>query len=140
MKVIMGAKKITAKDFGTQAVAELLHHVDEATRDRLLESLAKEDPEAWARIQDRMFSFEDLANLDDATFRAFLEKAPRAKLPLALRKASDELKAAFFRNLPQAAAATLAEDIASLGPQRLSLVEAAQRELIEIAKTLRKKT
>ena len=62
--------------------------------------------------------------------------ADKAKLPTALKGASDTIKDLFFRNMSERAGKLLREDIASLGPMRLRDVEEAQGHLVGIAKDL----
>lgn len=135
-KSVMSTKKKSAKEFGSAATAELLANVDSATRERLLIVLKENDPEAWSRVQERLFSFEDIAKFDDVKIRALIQKIPPSKLALALRKSSDALKTSFFRNLSKAAAENIKNTIDEIGPQPLSLVEAIQREIVDIARSL----
>jgi flagellar motor switch protein FliG len=57
---------------------------------------------------------------------------------MALKTASEDLKAKIFRNLSQRAAQMLQEDISMMGPARLSEVEAAQQSILNVARRLEK--
>ena len=133
----MSQKSAAAKKFGSQAVADMLNHVDDDTRKRLLKALAEKDPDAHSRVQDELFTFEDIAKLEDVDVRAILAKATPMKLALAMRKVSPELKAKILGYLSKLAAEQLLATFDEIGPQRLSLVEAAQREIIDLAKPYR---
>ena len=58
------------------------------------------------------------------------------QLLLALKTASDELKEKIFKNMSQRAAEMLKEDMEAMGPVRLSDVENAQQQIVNIARKL----
>jgi flagellar motor switch protein FliG len=55
---------------------------------------------------------------------------------MSMRTASPNLKKKIFGNMSERAGALLKEEIESMGPVRLRDVEAAQREIIDIARRL----
>jgi flagellar motor switch protein FliG len=65
-----------------------------------------------------------------------LRQVTSDKLLLALKAADDALKEKIFKNMSQRAAEMLREDLASRGPVKLSEVEAAQKEILVIARKL----
>jgi flagellar motor switch protein FliG len=65
-----------------------------------------------------------------------LRQVPSDRLLVALKGAEDDLKTKIFKNMSQRAAETLKEDLDSKGPVKLSEVEAAQKEIIAIARKL----
>ena len=122
---------------GVQATAEMLNALPPEHQEKLLAAVAEKDPGLAAEIRKLMFTFEDFANLEDALLQKILREVPTRKLALALRSSSEVLRATLFRNLSARAGEMLREEIEALGPQRRTDVEAAQAELIEIAKRLR---
>lgn len=106
-------------------------------QEKLLAAVAERDPTLAAEIRKLMFTFEDFAQLEDSLLQEILREVPTRKLALALRSSSEGLRATLFRNLSARAGEMLQEEIEALGPQRRTDVEAAQAELIEIAKRLR---
>ena len=74
---------------------------------------------------------DDLTLLDPRGIRAVLEAVPSDRLTLALKTASEELKAHIFRGMSKRAAERVREDLEMLGAVRLADVEAAQQEVIE---------
>ena len=65
-----------------------------------------------------------------------LRSADKDRLGIALKGASETLKTLFFSNMSERAAKMLREDMAAMGPVRLSDVDEAQLEIINIAKHL----
>jgi flagellar motor switch protein FliG len=65
-----------------------------------------------------------------------LKECPNDKLIIAMKTAPEEIKEKIFKNMSSRAAELLREDLDNLGPQRLSDVETAQSEILNIAKRL----
>lgn len=101
------------------------------TGDALLARVGTSDGTLAARIRKAMYTFEDLRMLDPRAMRALLETIPSDRLTLALKTASEELKAHIFRGMSKRAAERTREDLEMLGAVRLADVEAAQQEMVE---------
>lgn len=123
---------------GVQKVAEILNRCDRKTSDAVLQALEEADSEMAERVRKLMFVFDDLVAVPDVGIRELLKEVDNKDLVLALKTASEELKNKIFRNLSKRAAQILEEDLAVLGPVRLSEVEAAQQRIIEVARRLEK--
>ncbi len=70
--------------------------------------------------------------------RELLKEIRNEELTMALKTASEDLKAKIFKNLSQRAAQMLQEDIGMMAPARLSEVEAAQQAILNVARRLEK--
>lgn len=122
---------------GVQAVVQMLNRVDRSTERSIVENLGATDPELMEEIRQRMFVFEDLVFLDDRSLqRALREIDLNTDLPLAMRGASDEVKAKILRNLSQRAGQLLQENMEYLGPVRLREVEEAQQRIVAAVRRL----
>ncbi|MGC8718672.1 MAG: flagellar motor switch protein FliG [Thermodesulforhabdaceae bacterium] len=123
---------------GVQKVAEILNRCDRKTADTILQALEEADAELAERVRKLMFVFDDLVAVPDVGIREILKEVDNKDLVVALKTASEELKNKIFRNLSKRAAQILEEDLAVLGPVRLSEVEAAQQRILEVARRLEK--
>ena len=123
---------------GVQAVAEILNYSDRRTGENILQSLEESDSELAEKVRKLMFVFEDLASVNDAGIRELLKEVRNEELTLAMKTCSEELKSKIFKNLSQRAAQMLEEDLSVLGLVRLSDVEAAQQNILTIARRLEK--
>ena len=121
---------------GVKVAANILNFVDSGQDQVILGAIGKIDQALSDQIQDLMFVFDDLATLDDKSMQAVLREVPGDRLPLALRGGSDEVKEKVLRNMSQRAAAILKEDMDDRGPVKLSEVEAAQKEVLQIVRRL----
>jgi flagellar motor switch protein FliG len=60
----------------------------------------------------------------------------KEKLALALKGANDEMRNLFMSNMSERAAKIMREDMNAMGPVKLKDVEAAQQEMVVVAKAL----
>ena len=115
----------------TQAVRWLAQLIDSmrAVRVDLLELLAEEEPDLFARMRKYRFEFEDLMRLDDQALQKVLAHVDRNDLVLALKTADSELQERVLRTLTEADSARLREQMELLGPIRLADAEAAAERI-----------
>ncbi len=121
---------------GVQPVAEMLNVMDKTTESSIMSRLEEKDPLLAEEIRKLMFVFEDIIKIDDKGIQTLLKEIPNDKLLLALKTANEEIKNKVFKNISQRAAEMLREDLANMGPSRLSDVEGAQQEIVNVARRL----
>ena len=117
---------------GVGSAAEMMNLLDPATRDRILGELAVRDPETAKRIQDRMFTFEELLRIPAAELQKAVRVIPQRKLALALRGLPPETLAPVFAAFSQRGGEALREEIQALGPQKVTSVEMARRDIAQL--------
>ena len=88
-----------------------------------MEQITKADEALGAKIQDLMFVFDNLIEVDDRGMQELLRQVPSDQLLIALKGADETLKAKIFKNMSQRAAEMLKDDLEAKGPVRLSEVE-----------------
>lgn len=121
---------------GVKTAADVLNSLDKGLSKSLLISLEERNPELGAAIRQKMFTFEDLANLDTAALQLVLREVEMRDLAMALKTASNTLKEALLSSISKRAAETVNEEISFMGPLRLRDIEAAQSRIIEIVRRL----
>lgn len=121
---------------GVEAVAEMLNLSDRATEKGILESLESDDPELVEQIRRLMFVFEDILLVNDKGIQSVLKEIDHDELALALKTASEEMKAKVFNNMSERAALLIKEEMEYMGPVRLSDVEAAQQRIVDVVRRL----
>jgi flagellar motor switch protein FliG len=121
---------------GVQPVAEMLNVMDKNTETSIMSRIEEKDPILAEEIRKLMFVFEDIVKIDDKGIQTLLKEVPNDKLLLALKTAQEEIKLKIFKNISQRAANLLKEDLANMGPARLSDVEGAQVEIVNVARRL----
>jgi flagellar motor switch protein FliG len=121
---------------GISALADILNEVNKETEENVLGSIEEQRAEMAEEIRQLMFIFEDLLKLDDRGMREILKQVETSQLGLALKTASEEMREKIFGNLSSRAGDMLKEDMEVMGPVKLSEVEAAQQNLIRVAREL----
>ncbi len=121
---------------GVQPVAEMLNVMDKNTETAIMSRLEEKDPLLAEEIRKLMFVFDDIIKIDDRGIQALLKEVANDKLLLALKTASEDIRAKVFKNISQRAAEMLREDLSNMGPSRLSDVEGAQQEIVNVARRL----
>tara|TARA_R110001583_G_scaffold26571_2_gene95719 strand:+ start:20881 stop:21933 length:1053 start_codon:yes stop_codon:yes gene_type:complete len=125
-----------AKMGGSKAAADIMNYLDTSIEGPLMDSLRETDEDMSQKIQDLMFVFDNLIDLDDRGTQALLREVPGEQLQRALKGADEQLKEKFLSNMSKRAAEMLADDLEAMGPIRISEVEAAQKEILTIARRL----
>ncbi|MCC6463873.1 MAG: flagellar motor switch protein FliG [Planctomycetes bacterium] len=125
-----------SKSGGVNMAAKVLTQVKSQIEKGIMEVIEEDDPELAKQIQDNMFVFEDLLRIDERGIQTLLREISNDDLALALRTASEELKAHIFKNMSARAADMIAQDMEYAGPVRVSDVEAAQHNIIEVVRRL----
>lgn len=121
---------------GLQVLVDILNGVDKTTEETIMEAIEEESAEMAGNIRDMMFVFEDMVTIDDRGMREILKKVEGPQLTLALKTASEEMKAKILGNLSSRAAEMILEDLEVMGPVKLSEVEEAQQAVVQAAKEL----
>jgi flagellar motor switch protein FliG len=121
---------------GYQPIADMFNVMDKQTESSIMSKLEEKDPLLAEEIRKLMFVFEDIIKIDDRGIAVLLKEVPNDKLLLALKTANEDIKNKIFKNLSSRAAEMIKEELANMGPTRLSDVEAAQAEIVNIARRL----
>lgn len=121
---------------GVKVAANIMNNLDLSIESELMEAIKEIDEDLGSRIQDLMFVFDDLKKVDDKGIQALMREISSEVLILALKGADDELQEKIFKNMSKRAAELLRDDLESKGPVRVSEVEAAQKEILTIARRM----
>lgn len=121
---------------GTKTAANILNFVDGSSGARIMDVIKESDSELGHRIEDLMFVFDNLAEVDDRGIQAILREVSTDSLVIALKGADEGLREKIFRNMSKRAAEMLREDLEVRGPVKLSEVEAAQKEILAVARRM----
>lgn len=125
-----------AKMGGTKAAADIMNYLETGIEGPLMDALRESDEDMSQQIQDLMFVFDNLIDLDDRGVQTLLREVPGEQLQLAIKGADEQLKEKIFKNMSARAADMLRDDLEAMGPIRISEVEAAQKEILTIARRL----
>ena len=125
-----------AKMGGLKSAANIMNYLDTAIEGQLMDAIREQDEEMSQQIQDLMFVFDNLVDVDDKGIQAILREVQQDALLKAIKGADEELKDKIMRNMSKRAAEMLSDDLEALGPVRISEVETAQKEILSVARRL----
>jgi flagellar motor switch protein FliG len=121
---------------GIKSAANILNCMEGSQESLLIDHIRKVDDNLSTKIQDLMFVFDDISDIDDRGMQEILRAVPGERLMLALKGADESLKQKIFKNMSQRAAEMLRDDLDARGPVRLSEVEGAQKEILAIVRKM----
>jgi flagellar motor switch protein FliG len=121
---------------GERTAADILNAIDTTIENKLMEQVRTENEDLAGKIEDMMFVFENLRDVDDRGIQTMMREVSTDLLSLALKGVDDEMQKKFLKNMSSRAAEMLVEDMEAKGPVKLSEVEAAQKEILAVARKL----
>ena len=121
---------------GLKVAANILNNMNPSVESAIISAIQETDADLAQKVQDLMFVFDNLIDLDDRGIQTLLREVSSESLLLALKGADEAMKDKIFKNMSKRAAEMLRDDLEAKGPVRLSEVEAAQKEIVGIARRL----
>jgi flagellar motor switch protein FliG len=136
-KQFSGASNVKSSSLGgIKTAAEILNMLDGTVESKLMEEIIEVDSDLGQELQDNMFVFENLIDVDDRGIQSLLREVSTEQLLLALRGADEALKEKIFKNMSKRAAEMLKDDLEAAAPAKLSDVESSQKEILQVARRL----
>ncbi|MBW2148383.1 MAG: flagellar motor switch protein FliG [Deltaproteobacteria bacterium] len=136
-EVIMGeldmVSEVSSGLGGVKWVADVMNRMDRSTEENILSKIGENDQNLAQEIKQLMFIFDDLVKIDDRGIRELLKTVTTPELAKALKTADDAVKEKIFSNMSERAGEMLRDEMEVLGPTRLSDVEKAQQEILNVA-------
>lgn len=121
---------------GIEALVKVLNNVDRATEKAIFESLDTINPVMSEEIRQHMFVFENITSLDNISIQRVLREIDQKDLTVALKSCSENVKQHILKNMSKRGREILLDDMAALGPTRLSAVEEAQQRIVQVIRRL----
>lgn len=136
-KQLTGSDNIKSSSLGgVDTAANILNFLEGGISEVVMDEVSEANAELGQMIQDKMFVFDDLAEVDDRGIQTLLREVSTDQLLLALRGVEDRLKEKIFSNMSKRAAEMLRDDLEAAPPTKLSEVEQAQKDILGIARKL----
>jgi flagellar motor switch protein FliG len=121
---------------GKRAAADILNLIDASKGNKIMDFIKESDMDLGQKIEDLMFVFDNLIDVDDRGIQALLREVSSDSLILAMKGADEPIKEKIFKNMSKRASEMLREDLEAKGPVKLSEVEVAQKEILAIARRM----
>ena len=123
---------------GTKEAAKIMQSARKATEARVMPKLAKIDRDVARAIEEAMFVFENLLDLDDKNLGVLIRNIDSDTLTRALKGIDENARNRFLGCMSARAADGIRDEMEARGPMKLSDVLDAQKQVISIARGLAK--
>ncbi len=131
-QTVGGSRKVG----GDKVAANIINALKPQRGEELLEEIRSKSEELSDRIQEMMFVFDTLLKVDDRGIQSLLREISNDLLVVALKGCDPEISDKILGNMSKRAATLLKEDMEAKGPIKLSEVEEAQKEILDVARRL----
>lgn len=121
---------------GYKVAAEIMNNLEGSVEADLMEAIKEADEDMGNQIQDLMFVFDNLKEVDDRGIQALLREVSSEILIIALKGSDEVLQEKIFKNMSKRAAELLRDDLEAKGPVKVSEVEGSQKEILTIARRM----
>jgi flagellar motor switch protein FliG len=121
---------------GVIPTAEILNLLSGGMDMEAIGKIREYDGELADAIVEKMFTFEDLIELEDKSIQTLMLEVTQDILVVALKGASPKLREKIFKNMAKRAADTVREDLAARGPIKVADVEDAQKQILTTGRML----
>jgi flagellar motor switch protein FliG len=132
------SKNSSAKSssFGGIKAAAKIMNMTKTELENSMSNLGEIDPDLMQKIQDNMFTFENLVTVDNKGIQVLMRNVEPDMLMVALKGASDGVKDRFLDNMSERARGMFKDDMEAKGPVRMADVEESQKKIMRIARKL----
>ena len=119
---------------GTANLAKLLSYMDIAGQNRLLDRLAQKQPEVIESVSEKLFTFEDLSNLENEAIKTILQVLDRPTLALALHNAPPIIHDRFLENMSASQAEAVEAEISQLTFEQTQIADTARQSVVSLVR------
>ena len=110
---------------GVKAAARIMNLTKTELEASIIVGLNELDADLTMRIQDNMYTFENLTTMDNRGIQVLMRNVDTDQLMISLKGASDPVKDKFFGHMSERARSMFKDDMEAKGPMRSTdLVEA----------------
>ena len=121
---------------GTREAAKIMSAVRKVTEQKVMPKLAKLDREVAKAIEEVMFVFDNLLELDDKNMGTLLRNIDSDVLVRSLKGVDEEGRNRFLSCMSSRAADTIRDEMEARGPMKMAEVLDAQKQMIAIERQL----
>jgi flagellar motor switch protein FliG len=121
---------------GVKTAAKIMNFTKVELESKIMDGVLQLDEELAMKIQDNMFTFDNLSGLDNRSIQTLMRNIELELLMTAFKGADEMVKDKFMANMSQRARVMFLDEMEAKGPLRITDVEAAQKVIMRIARKL----
>jgi flagellar motor switch protein FliG len=133
-----GGSSSTVMLGGAREAAKILSGARKATEQRVMPKLFKIDRDVAKQIEEALFVFDNLLEMDDKNLATLIRNVDGEVLVKSLKGVDEAIRARFLGCMSARAADGIRDEMESRGPMKLAEVLEAQKAMIAVARTLAK--
>lgn len=131
------ATEVFSEIGGTETLASILNHMDRRYEDEILGVIERKAPDLIEDVKDRLYTFEELLNLEQSEMRLLIARInDDMLLAAALRGAGEEIRRHCFNSMSQNRAADVLEEMDRRGPISVKEINEARAYVLNVARKL----
>lgn len=115
---------------GVDYIADVINHMDRGNEKYIFDELGKKDGTLAEKIRQKMFVFEDIADMDSRSIQRFVRECDMRDLVYAMKSTSSQIKEVIFANMSSRMAESVQADLEITVNVRLRDVEEAQQRIV----------
>jgi flagellar motor switch protein FliG len=121
---------------GVSTAAKIMNFTKVDLETSIMSGVTNLDEGLAMRIQDSMFTFDNLSGVDNRSVQVLMRNIEQDMLMTALKGADEVVKDKFLDNMSQRAKIMFLDDMEAKGPIRITDVEDAQKSIMRLARKL----
>lgn len=121
---------------GASEAAKIMNNTRTGTDQRIIRTLAKVDKKLAQTIEEEMFIFDNLIDLDEKNLGMLMRNVESEIVVVALKGADEKLREKILGCMSSRAADSIRDEMEERGPMRLAEVLEAQKDVLAIARRL----
>ena len=121
---------------GVKAAANIMGKTKLDVETSVMTDISGADEDLAMRIQDNMFDFDNLVDLDNRSIQILMRTLEQEQMAYALKAAPEPVVEKFLSNMSQRAGAMFLDEMEMMGMVRVTDAEDAQRDIIRQARKL----
>ncbi|MFA5032189.1 MAG: FliG C-terminal domain-containing protein [bacterium] len=130
------SKEEIRRSSGIGIASTIVSYIGGADAQNILKSIGEKDSDTANRMKDLIFTFDDIADMEDKALQQIIREIDRHTLVVALKGANEKIKNKILSNVSERAKEELMEEFETLGALRLAEIEESQRKVVEIIRRL----
>ena len=115
---------------GAKIAAQILMRMPSSAQERIVQAMGEHAPQALKKVQDKMVTLDDLAELTPQSIQILLKEVDHKDLVAALKVAAPAVKTAIFHSVPERKRQIIEEDLELARGLSPLEVESAEKRIV----------
>lgn len=137
--IVSATNQTTVLGDGKSNLIKMLGRMKTDDQNRLLDSLAAKQPDLVNDIHERLFTFADLATLNDSAIQTILQVLDPSTIALALHNAPEEVHQRFLEGMSEELTANVQDETNRLTFEQTQIADTARQSIVTLVRNFASK-